>query len=73
VEPGAGPHWLPDSIEFTGTGMEHVVVLLSDTPVSVEDASAAARQAFEAGGRDVATMPLLDMDGEQTHWVLLKP
>jgi hypothetical protein len=39
----------------------------------VEDASAAARQAFEAGGRDVATMPLLDMDGEQTHWVLLKP
>lgn len=73
VEPGVGPHWLPDSIEFTGTGMEHVVVLLSDTPVTVEDASASARQAFEAGGRDVAKMPLLDMDGEQTHWVLLKP
>jgi hypothetical protein len=73
VEPGAGTHWLPDSIEFTGSGAERVVVLLSDAPVTVEDATAAARQAFEAGGRDVARMPPLSVDGDQTHWVLLKP
>jgi hypothetical protein len=73
VEPGAGTHWLPDSIEFTGSGTERVVVLLSDAPVTVEEATAAARQAFEASGRDVARMPPLYMDGDQTHWVLLKP
>ena len=32
-----------------------------------------ARQAFEAGGRDVAKMPPVDVDGDQTSWMLLKP
>lgn len=73
VEPGAGTHWLPDSIEFTGSGAERVVVLLSDAPMTVEDATTAARRAFEAGGRDVAKMPPLDVDGDQTYWMLLKP
>lgn len=73
VEPGAGTHWLPDSLEFTGSGAEQVVMLLSDTPMRVEDATAAARQAFEASGRDLARMPPLDMDGDQTRWMLLKP
>jgi hypothetical protein len=73
VEPGAGTHWLPDSIEFTGSGAERVVVLLSDAPVTVEEATAAALQAFEAGGRDVVRMPALEVDGDQTHWTLLKP
>jgi hypothetical protein len=73
VEPGEGTRWLPDSIEFTGTGAERVVVLLSDAPVMVEDATAAARQAFEAGGKELSQMPSLNMDGDQTHWMLLKP
>lgn len=73
VEAGAGMHWLPDSVEFTGTGAERVVLVLTDTPVTVEDASAEARKAFEAGGRDVAKMPALGVAGDQTHWVLLKP
>lgn len=73
VEPGVGTHWLPDSIEFTGAGAERVVVLLTDAPVTVEEAIAAARQAFEEGGRDLAQMPLLNVDGDQTHWMVLKP
>lgn len=73
VEPGAGTHWLPDSIEFTGSGAERVVVLLSDAPVKVEQATAAAHEAFEAAGRDVAKLPVLSVDGDQTHWMLLKP
>lgn len=73
VEPGAGTHWLPDSIEFTGSGAERVVVLLSDAPVKVEQAIAAAHDSFEAAGRDVAKLPLLSVDGDQTHWMLLKP
>jgi hypothetical protein len=73
VEPGTGTHWLPDSVEFTGSGAERVVVLLSDAPVAVDAAIAAARQAFEAGGRDVEKMPPLEVDGDQTSWMLLKP
>ncbi len=73
VEPGAGMHWLPDSIEFTGAGAERVVMMLTDAPVTVEEAVAAARQAFEEGGRDLERMPLLYVDGDQTHWMLLKP
>jgi hypothetical protein len=73
VEAGAEMHWLPGSLEFTGAGAERVVLVLTDAPVAVEDASAAARKAFEAGGRDVARMPALDVVGDQTHWMLLKP
>jgi hypothetical protein len=73
VEPGVGTHWLPGSLEFTGTGAERVVLVLTDTPVTVEDSTAAARKAFEAGGRDVAKMPALGVAGDQTHWMLLKP
>jgi hypothetical protein len=73
VEPGPGTHWLPDSIEFTGSGAERVVVLLSDAPVKVEEAIAAAHQSFALGGRDVTQLPPLAVDGDQTHWMLLKP
>jgi hypothetical protein len=73
VEPGAGMHWLPDSVEFTGSGAERVVVVLSDAPVAVEQARAAARRAFETAKRDVAQMAPLDVDGEQSSWMLLKP
>jgi hypothetical protein len=73
VEAGAGAHWLPDSLEFTGAGAERVVVVLSDAPIKVEEARAAARQAFEEGGRDVTKMPALGVAGDQTHWILLKP
>lgn len=73
VEVGAGTHWLPDSLEFTGSGAERVVLVLSDAPLAVEAARDAARRAFEAGGRDVARMPALNVAGDQTHWMLLKP
>lgn len=73
VEAGTGMHWLPDSLEFTGAGAERVVVVLSDAPIKVEEARAAARQAFEEGGRDVTKMPALSVAGDQTHWILLKP
>ncbi|WP_224368374.1 DUF4384 domain-containing protein [Hyalangium versicolor] len=73
VEPGPGTHWLPGSLEFTGSGAERVVVLLSDAPVEMNAAMAAARQSFEASGRNVEQMKPLDVDGDQTHWMLLKP
>jgi hypothetical protein len=72
VEAGAGTHWLPDSLVFTGAGHERVVVVLSEAPLEVETARAAAVRAFEAGGRDVAAMPPLGVGGEETHWLLRK-
>ncbi|ADO73439.1 DUF4384 domain-containing protein [Stigmatella aurantiaca] len=73
VERGSGTHWLPDSLEFTGAGVERVVLILSDEPLAVQDVTTAARRAFQAGGRTVEAMPLLDLPGAQTHWMLLKP
>lgn len=73
VEPGAGPHWLPESVEFTGAGAERVVLVLTDAPVSMEALSDAARKSFTAAGQDVTRMAPLDVAGEQTQWILLKP
>ncbi|MHA7629608.1 ACP synthase [Corallococcus sp. M7] len=73
VEPGAGQHWLPESVEFTGAGAERVVLVLTDAPVSMDALSDAARKAFNAAGRDVTRMAPLDVAGAQTQWMLLKP
>jgi hypothetical protein len=73
VEPGSDMHWLPDSWELTGSGAERVVLVLTDAPVSVDALVDAARRAFQAADGDVTHMALLDVPGEQTHWVLLKP
>jgi hypothetical protein len=73
VEPGPGTHWLPGSLEFTGAGVERVVLLLSPQPLEVQEARAAARRAFEAGGQNVERMPALELPGTQTHWMLRKP
>jgi hypothetical protein len=73
VEGGEEMHWLPESLVFTGSGDERVVVVFSEEPLEVEAVRAAAQRAFEAGGRSVEAMPPLEVDGEQTHWVLRKP
>ena len=73
VEPGAGTHWLPESVEFTGAGAERVVLVLTDAPVSMEALSDAARKSFAATGGDVDAMAPLDVAGEQAQWILLKP
>lgn len=73
VEPGPGMHWLPEALEFTGSGAERVVLVLSDAPLKVADVQAEARAAFEASQHNVATLPELNVPGDQTHWVLLKP
>ena len=73
VEAGPGRHWLPDSVAFTGSGNERVVLVLSDRPLSVEAVRASARRAWEAAGGKVEAMTTLDSGGEETHWLLRKP
>ncbi|MBF5042517.1 DUF4384 domain-containing protein [Aggregicoccus sp. 17bor-14] len=70
---GAGLQYLPDSLEFTGTGLERVVLVRSRRPLTVESVRAAAERAFERAGRNVSSMGALDVPGEQTQWLLVKP
>lgn len=70
---GASPEFLPDSLEFTGAGLEHLVILLSDRPLEVDAVSAElARRYAEAGG-DLTQVRDIDVPGEQFHRTVLKP
>jgi hypothetical protein len=73
VEAGPGRRWLPDSVVFTGSGHERVVMVLSERPLSVEAVRASARKAWEAAGGKVEAMTSLGSGGEETHWLLRKP
>lgn len=73
VERGEGRHWLPESVEFTGSGEERVVVVLSERPLKVDEVVAAARRAWESAGGKVSEMSTLGVDGEESHWLLHKP
>lgn len=73
VAAGTGRHWLPDSLEFTGSGHERVVVVLSERPLEVEAVRAAVLRAWESAGGDVTAMSTLGVEGEEIHWLLRKP
>ncbi|ATB41184.1 hypothetical protein CYFUS_006648 [Cystobacter fuscus] len=73
VEAGGGRHWLPDSVRFTGTGNERVMVLLSNEPLELGAVTARALRAWEEAGNQVSAMRPLELDGEEIDWVLHKP
>jgi hypothetical protein len=66
-------HFLPDSVELTGAGLERIIVVLSDQPISVEAARAAARAAYDRAGGDLGRLPKLDLPGEQFTRSFAKP
>lgn len=70
---GTGVTWLPGSLEFTGAGREHVVVVLSDGPVASEKLGAQLKQRFQAAGGDVLQLGPLEVDGVQVHRTFIKP
>lgn len=71
--PGDGQAWLPDSLEFTGKGREHLVVVLSDLPVGAESVAAQLREHFKQAGGDLTKLGSLEVTGVQVHRTLLKP
>jgi len=73
VSEGDQTQYLPDSIEFTGTGLERVIVVLSDEPLEMERLKQAASSSFQRAGGDLRRMPGLDVPGEQFPRLLLKP
>jgi hypothetical protein len=70
---GAGPRYLPDSIEFTDAGTERLIVIMSDDPLDVEAARRAARSSFERAKGDILHLPPLDLPGEQFQRTFIKP
>lgn len=65
--------FLPDSLEFTGKGLERVIVVLSDRPLTLDEVTAAARARYEAAHGDLTHLAPLDVQGEQFHRTFLKP
>jgi hypothetical protein len=70
---GAGPRYLPDSVEFTDAGTERLFVILSDEPIDVDAARRAARASFERAKGDILHMPALELPGEQFQRTFIKP
>ncbi len=73
VGPGDETRYLPESLEFTGSGLEGVVVILSDQPLQLSQVKAAAEAAYDAARGDLRQLPKLQVPGEQFHRVLIKP
>jgi hypothetical protein len=70
---GSATHFLPDSLELTGAGLETIVVLLSDQPIDLEAARKAARAAYDRAGGDLSRLPPLGLPGEEFKRMFAKP
>lgn len=70
---GEGQTWLPDSLEFTGKGREHLVVILSDSPVQAEAVTEQLKERFKGASGDVTKLAPLEVSGLQVHRTFLKP
>jgi Domain of unknown function (DUF4384) len=66
-------HFLPDSLELTGAGLERIIVVLSDQPVDMTVARQTARAAYDRAGGDLGHLPRLDLPGEQFTRTFSKP
>ncbi len=72
VTDGTELQYLPESLDFTGAGLERIVVVLSDEALEVEQVKDAARAAFRDGG-GLANMGRLTLPGEQFTRTVQKP
>ena len=68
-----GLDYLPESIEFTGSGVERVIVVLSHEPITIEEISTAAKARFDEAHGNVTQLGVLEVPGEQFHRTFLKP
>ncbi len=66
-------HFLPDSVELTGGGVERIILLLSDDPIDVEAARRAARAAYDRAGGDLSRLPRLTLPAEEFGRTFAKP
>lgn len=69
----SGHAWLPESIEFTGSGRELVLVVLSDERQSTSTVSIALRKRFDDVKGDLTQLGVIDVPGSQVHRTFIKP
>lgn len=71
--PVTGKGHLPDSVELTGHGFEHMVVLFTRDPLQVEDVRRALRSRYDEARGNLTQLGQLDVPGEQLHYTFMKP
>jgi len=64
---------LPDAIEFTGKGTEHMIVVMTRDPIAVEEVRRALRVRYDEARGNLSQLGSLDVPGEQFHYTFLKP
>lgn len=66
--------FLPQSWEFTGRGAERLIVVVSNSPLRVEEVKRAAKSAYDSANGDVLRMKDLQVAGTaEFNQTLLKP
>ena len=65
--------YLADKLEFTGSGLERVVVVLTNDPLDVEEVKRAAKTRYDEARGNLSHLGTLDLPGEQFHRTFLKP
>jgi hypothetical protein len=69
-----GPRaWLPDSLEFTGSGLERVVVVMTQDPTDMQVLAKEAKRRYDEAQGDLSKLAPLGIPGEQFHRTFLKP
>jgi hypothetical protein len=65
--------WLPESLEFTGKGLEHVIIILSASPLTLDQVAAPLQLSYQDARGDLTKLGSLPLPGEQFHRTFLKP
>jgi len=73
VRSDGATEYLSDSLEFTGHGLERVVVVMTSEPLDVEDVRRAAKERYDEARGNLTQLGALDLPGEQFHRTFLKP
>jgi hypothetical protein len=73
IAPDGPRAWLPDSVEFTGSGLERVVVVMTNDPTQMQLLAKEAKRRYDEAQGDLTKMSNLEVPGEQFHRTFLKP
>jgi hypothetical protein len=68
-----GEGYLPGSLEFTGAGLERMIIVMSAEPLSEEELRRAVRNRFDEARGNLNQLGTLDVPGEQFHQMFVKP
>jgi hypothetical protein len=71
--PVTGKGHLPDAVEFTGHGFEHMVILFTTEPLQVDEVRRALQARYEEARGNLTQLGQLDVPGEQLHYTFMKP